>query len=169
MEKEIWKGTQFISSLIDYSRLDVANPVPCDVNGILKECCSHVPFSDRIQIHFSLQEDIPCIHGDKERLKQAFSHLMVNAAEAMAIGGTLTISTKRRGDCLEVDFLDTGSGIKNEDYARLAEPFYSTKGTDLGLGLLFCQSVLQCHGGSLSIQSVPGKGTLCQVRIATPS
>jgi two-component system sensor histidine kinase HydH len=167
LERELTRGTRFLSSLLNFSRLCDARRVPCDLNEILRKSVSAVRLSDKIRVQLDLRDPLPGILGDEERLVQAFTHLILNAAEAMAGGGELSISSRSRRDHIEIDFLDTGTGIRKEELLRLQEPFYTTKGAELGLGLLFCQTILQFHGGSLTLESMPGKGTLCRVKIAT--
>jgi len=109
---------------------------------------------------------------DKNQLQQVLLNLMMNAIDAMPSGGTLTVSTSVADEgeqaMCRIDVADTGTGIAPEHLPKLFEPFYTTKrdkkGT--GLGLSISKTIVESHGGTLSLASEVGKGTV--VTIAVP-
>ncbi len=104
------------------------------------------------------------VHGNPSELRRVLSNLILNAVDAMPEGGTLTIQTGREGDWNWVRITDTGIGIPPEVAAHLFEPFYTTKrGT--GLGLTVSKAIVQRHGGEISFESTPGRGTTFWVRL----
>jgi PAS domain S-box-containing protein len=115
------------------------------------------------------------VHADRQQLRQVFLNLLTNALDAMANGGTLTLRVRPgesahpddRGRVV-VEVSDTGIGIPPELVPKVTEPFFTTKaeGKGTGLGLAICKRVVQEHGGTLSIESVVGRGTT--VRISLP-
>jgi CheY-like chemotaxis protein len=112
-------------------------------------------------------------HGlcDSNQLENALLNLAINARDAMADGGTLTISTARvpleaepdhpDGDFVRISVSDTGEGMAEEVLARATEPFFSTKptGKGTGLGLAQVYAIVQQSGGTMRIDSAPGRGT----------
>jgi len=101
---------------------------------------------------------------------QVFLNLGLNALQAMAQGGTLTISTHRRnrsrqgfGRFCEVRFSDTGPGIASERMDNLFIPFYTTKAKGSGLGLAIAQRIVSQHGGTIEEQSNHGRGATFSV------
>ena len=86
-----------------------------------------------------------------------------NAVEAMESGGELTIRLAARAGRTEVQFIDRGSGIRQEDLARILDPFFTTKRGGTGLGLAIAARVVERHGGSLSVASTVGAGTTVTV------
>ncbi|MBC7254857.1 MAG: PAS domain S-box protein [Chloroflexi bacterium] len=104
------------------------------------------------------------VHGNPSELRRVISNLILNAVDAMPEGGTLTIQTGREGDWNWVRVTDTGTGIPPEVAARLFTPFFTTKG-GTGLGLTVSKAIVQRHGGEISFESAPGRGTTFCVRL----
>lgn len=104
----------------------------------------------------------PTVVGDRDRLEQVFLNLIVNAADAMPDGGTLSVRIERPSDeVVEIGIEDTGVGIAPQHLDRIFDAFYTTKerGKGTGLGLLVSQRIVREHGGTLRVQSDLGKGT----------
>ncbi len=125
-----------------------------------------------IRLRTSFAADLPPIEGDATQIHQVVMNLATNAADAMRrFGGVLTVSAERlsveEGDpalaagvyvCLHVE--DTGMGMTTEVRERVFEPFFSTKGDQgTGLGLAVVYGIVREHGGSIAVDSEPGKGT----------
>jgi two-component system, NtrC family, sensor kinase len=106
-----------------------------------------------------LPDSLPALDLDEGQLRQALLNLCRNALEAMPGGGTLTVRAAVAGARLEIAVADTGSGIAAEHLPRIFEPFFSTKEHGTGLGLALTQHIVMAHGGAISIDSAPGRGT----------
>ena len=118
--------------------------------------------------------------GDAEKLKQVVKNIAANAADAMAGGGTLHVKARRllrasdehvapgarRGEVVEVSFIDTGSGIEKEKLPHVFDPFFTTKTDGTGLGLFICYHIVKAHGGAIEVRSSHGRGTT--VRFTLP-
>jgi signal transduction histidine kinase len=96
---------------------------------------------------------------DANQLHQVLINLIKNALEAMPEGGKITISSRVRGTNAEISIADTGEGMTPEVAANIFQPYFTTKETGTGLGLANCQSIIQEHGGSILVESHPGRGT----------
>ena len=98
---------------------------------------------------------------DRNQLVQVFVNLVKNAVDAMAQGGTLTVTTRHRGGSVEIAVRDTGSGIPPELRDRIFMPFFTTKdpGKGTGLGLSVSYAIIQTFGGSVRVDSAPGRGS----------
>jgi len=107
-------------------------------------------------------DDVPLV-GYRDRLKQAFLNVAVNALEAMPKGGRMQIEMERREDCVRVTVRDTGAGIPAELLARIYESDFTTKGGGSGIGLYVARAVVELHGGSIEAYSTAGRGTDVQV------
>ncbi len=112
-------------------------------------------------------EEVPEIRADGEKLQQLFLNLFLNAADAMPEGGTPRVALRPDGDAIEIRVADTGTGISEQDLARVFEPFFSTKsaGEGSGLGLVVAQSIVHDHGGEIEVESELGKGTEFRIRL----
>lgn len=101
---------------------------------------------------------VPCFPDD---LNQVWTNLIQNALQAMNYKGTLTIEATSLSDRVQISMTDTGSGIPQEIQAKIFEPFFTTKamGEGSGLGLSIAQKVMEKHGGSITVDSIPGKTT----------
>ena len=99
------------------------------------------------------------IVGDANRLRQAVLNVLVNAIQATEAGGSVTISLESRGREAVVEVRDTGHGIAAKDIERITDPFFTTRVDGSGLGLSVVRTVVDEHGGTLNIDSVPGEGT----------
>jgi signal transduction histidine kinase len=114
----------------------------------------------RIDLQNSLGElEIP---ADAHRLQQVFFNLALNAFRAMSVGGTLSVrigwADLNRLDEVRIDFEDMGRGIAPEHVQKIFEPGFTTQPGNPGLGLAVCRTVIEQHGGSISVTSEPGKG-----------
>jgi len=109
--------------------------------------------------------DETIVKGDREKLRQAFLNIVINALQATESGGKVTISISKIDSGFEIAFRDSGSGISPDDLLRIFEPFYTTKPDGTGLGLAVTRKIIEGHGGTLDIASEKGKGTTVFVRL----
>jgi two-component system, sporulation sensor kinase E len=98
-------------------------------------------------------------------MKQAFYNVIKNSFEAMSRHGVLHIRTDRDETHVLITFTDTGGGMSAENISRIFEPYFTTKDTGTGLGLLIVRRIVREHGGELSIQSEQGKGVTLTIRL----
>jgi two-component system sensor histidine kinase HydH len=115
-----------------------------------------------IRVETRIQEELPRLVVDPDRLQQAMLNLYLNGIEAMERGGTLTVSIQRMaGDRqgVEIFVSDTGKGIGEEDLSHIFDPYFTTKSSGTGLGLAIVHKVVESHGGEVRAESEKGKGT----------
>jgi two-component system, NtrC family, nitrogen regulation sensor histidine kinase NtrY len=112
-----------------------------------------------IECRLELDSDLREIAADPELLHRAVSNLVLNAMDAMPDGGTITLRTSQADGQAIVQVSDTGTGLTPEEVERIFTPYYTSKKHGTGLGLAIVQSVISDHGGRISVQSQPGKGT----------
>src|SRR5476651_1684240 len=103
---------------------------------------------------------LPPVMADRNQLKQVFFNLTKNAMEAMQPGGRLKIKSRADDDNVYLLFGDSGAGIKQEDLARLFQPYHTTKAGGHGLGLMIVQRIMREHGGQVGLESKEGTGTI---------
>ena len=105
------------------------------------------------------------IAADPDLLHRALSNLVLNAIDALPQGGEIIVSTKTLRDEVRVSVSDTGSGLTQEECARLFTPYYTTKQHGTGLGLAIVQSVVSDHGGKISVESTKQSGTTFTIEL----
>lgn len=113
-----------------------------------------------ISVDVQLPAEPLLILADRNQLKQVFFNLVKNAAEAMQPGGALRVRSKRDDESVYLLFGDTGSGIRQEDIAKLFEPYHTTKKDGHGLGMMIVHRIMRDHGGQIGIDSREGVGTV---------
>jgi len=141
---------------------------PYDLRKVLEELVDFfepMARSSNVRVNVFLPADMPPVHLDPDLMKQALLNLMLNAQQAMPGGGELTLLAAAERPWLVLHVIDTGAGIPPEAMENLFKPFFSTKPGGSGLGLLTARKVLEAHGGSLSAQSQPGRGTCFTMRL----
>lgn len=124
----------------------------------------------QVRIETELDPSLPRLRADPGQLQQLFLNLLVNAAEAMPSGGALWIRAAAEGAgparSVHLAFRDTGHGIPPELQAQVFDPFVSTKGGRAsGLGLSICWSIVEQHGGRMTLESEEGRGTTVHVHL----
>lgn len=114
----------------------------------------------KVKLRLELRSDLPQMMLDANQMKQAFYNLIRNGGQAMAeTGGRLTVSTTFNDFEVIVSFQDTGKGINREHMGSLFQPFFTTRKTGTGLGLLIVRRIVREHGGEVHIESRQGEGT----------
>jgi two-component system, NtrC family, nitrogen regulation sensor histidine kinase NtrY len=162
---EIANLKTIVSRFSEFSRMPQPQFQRVELNEVV-ESVSHLfqaqlraPERAPIECKLELAEALPPIAADPELLHRALSNLVLNAMDAMAQGGTLTLRTRREGEWAVLEVADTGTGLTPEECARLFTPYYTSKAHGTGLGLAIVQSVISDHGGRISVRSDAGRGT----------
>ncbi len=117
--------------------------------------------------------DLPPLVCSAREIQQVILNLLINAADAVGESGSIRVSTRREGECLRLVVCDDGSGIEKGALERIFDPFFTTKdvGEGTGLGLSISYEIVHRHGGEITVDSKPGRGTTFQVLlpIETPA
>jgi signal transduction histidine kinase len=169
------EGAKRISSAVR-GLLDYARPGPLTLSKInlwrladeTLRFVAHQPMFRRIELHNCIPPDLPSISADANQLSQILMNLLLNAAQATAPGGSITILADkvRFADVVELRVRDTGSGIPADILPHVFEPFFTTKrGKGTGLGLSISQAYVRSHGGDIQVESVPECGTTVRVTL----
>jgi two-component system NtrC family sensor kinase len=163
-----------IRGLLDFAR--PAPPVrrPTDLNEVIRQALAVVSNQISLQqanLVLDLAGELPILSGDANQLEQVLVNLLLNAADALdqkegriEVVSRLIASPGSRA--VEVRVTDTGKGIAAEVLSRIFEPFFTTKGPKgTGLGLSVSWGIIQGHGGTIDVQSTPGRGTTVLIRL----
>jgi two-component system, cell cycle sensor histidine kinase and response regulator CckA len=174
------KGAEMVQRLLAFSKKAEVSLRPLDVNSIVENAIHLVgrTFPKIIEIETVLAKNLSLVNADAGQVEQVLMNLCINAKEAMPEGGRLKIETRntvidehycrlnagaRPGPFVLVEVTDSGSGMDAETKARMFDPFFTTKGWDSkkgnGLGLSVAKGIVEQHGGWITCESEPGKGT----------
>lgn len=166
---EVLKLENMVKLLIELKTMTVCYLGSTDINEVITEAlasCEDEFASKGIVVKTRLLDSLPFISGDKEQLKVAVSNLIKNSIEAMHEGPkVLTIATSVSDGRMIIEVSDTGKGIPKDKLKSIFYPFYSSKIYGPGLGLTFTLKIVQQHGGNISVESEPGKGTTFTIRL----
>jgi two-component system NtrC family sensor kinase len=161
---------EIVKRLLDFARQTKPLKKNTDINSLIENIIllvrNQTSFRQVTILKF-FDEKIPPIFADTDQIQQVCINMILNAADAMPNGGTLSITTKFRENenSIEVIFQDTGNGIQSGDLDRIFDPFYTTKENGTGLGLSISYGIIERHGGTINVESKPGKGTVFTIKL----
>jgi two-component system, NtrC family, sensor kinase len=168
IDTEVQRCRRIVEGLLDFSRpKQSGHKAPSDINAIVEQTLFLLKHHERFKwltIERQLEQDLPQFPADAERVVQCFMALMLNAMDAMNSRGVLTVRTRlnpQRRDEIMAEFIDTGTGIRQEDLPKIFEPFFTTKpqGRGTGLGLSVAYGIVEEHRGRIEVESQLGVGT----------
>ena len=149
----------------DFAKMPAPDFQTVDVNEAVRravklfEARPNASLESAVSIQMDLEDKVQPIRADPDLLHRVLQNLILNAFDAMPLGGTLTLRTRAAADGVSLEVCDTGKGLTQEECERLFTPYYTTKQYGTGLGLAIVQSVVSDHGGRISVESQPDQGT----------
>jgi two-component system NtrC family sensor kinase len=161
---EVERLIKIVQRMLDFYRPSRGGVEPVDVNQIVEKVLSliqkRLEHGD-IEVHTELTDDLPTVPIVSDQISQVILNLLINAVEAMPIGGRLWLKTElsSEGENVLVRLRDSGPGMSAEQVNRLFEPFYTTKPGGTGLGMAISYGIIERHGGAIDVLSEPGQGT----------
>jgi len=160
---ELKRINKMVEGFLRLTKPDIFNFEKDNINNIIKDSVSaHEPeiIKYNIKLKLKLSNNIPKIKVDKEKFKQVFSNLIINAVEAMPRGGEIFISTSKIDpDNVKIQIDDNGIGIPSENINKIFNPYYTTKKQGFGIGLPLVHNIVCRHNGKINVKSIKGKGT----------
>ena len=162
------RAGEVIKRIRGFLRKDAVRTEPVDINDLVDATVALLHselIARRIAVDLDLAPGLPTVLGDPVQVQQVILNVVMNAMDAMAAtpAGDRRIAIATRIDprrLVEVSIRDRGPGIKPVDQGRLFEPFYTTKEQGLGLGLALCSTIVEAHGGHLTLGNHPGGGAV---------
>jgi signal transduction histidine kinase len=168
---------KIVEQILDFARTTEPNLAPVNLNDIIDELgllVRHKLKNQKINLVRHLAPQLPNVMGEATQLEQAFLNLLLNAAEAMPRGGTLTVATRpvflprsaAKATYVAVEFKDTGQGMNEEQRRRaFRSVLRTTKVKGTGLGLAIVARVIETHHGKIKIKSRVGEGTSVHIML----
>ena len=161
-----------VKELLEFARQGSQFMKPVDINSSLSRTMflmEKQTLFQNIDIAWDMQEHLPPAHADIQQLNHMFMNIIINAAQAMEGKGSLEFKTRLSNDkeYIGIDIKDTGPGIPEDILKQIFEPFFTTKeeGKGTGLGLSMVYSIVENHGGTISVKSKVGKGTTFAIKL----
>jgi signal transduction histidine kinase len=158
-----------IGRFSEFARMPQPQRKPAQINEVVRSVLrvfqAQLREKSQVNVRTELESVLPEISADPELLHRALSNLITNAIDALPQGGEIIVQTKSFGNRVELSVSDTGSGLTQEECARLFTPYYTTKQHGTGLGLAIVQSVVSDHGGKISVESTKEKGTTFRIEL----
>ena len=158
-----------IGRFSEFARMPQPQRKPTQINEVVRSVLrvfqAQLKEKNQISARTELESELPEISADPELLHRALSNLITNAIDALPQGGEIIVQTKSFVNRVQLSVCDTGSGLTQEECARLFTPYYTTKQHGTGLGLAIVQSVVSDHGGKISVESTKEKGTTFRIEL----
>jgi two-component system, sporulation sensor kinase E len=166
--EEIQRLDTIIQQFLGAIRPARLNLHPENINALVAESVAFLQpeISDRdIIVEQELRADLPLLEIDRNQVKQAFYNVIKNAFQAMKQDGLLRIRTDMEDTWVTITFTDSGGGISPENMSKIFEPYFSTKASGTGLGLLIVRRIVREHGGEIDLASTEGRGLTFTIRL----
>ena len=169
-QAEVQRLIEIVQRMLDFYRPSRGGVVPADVNGIVENvlALAHKRLQHGgVRVRTRLSPDLPLVPIVSDQITQVFLNIVINAIEAMPSDGNLRLETmlSEDGEWVLAYFHDSGPGMSPEQIAHLFEPFYTTKPNGTGLGLAISYGIVERHGGTIEVSSLPGQGVTFVVKL----
>ena len=157
IDDKIEESNKIVSDLLEYSRDIKLEKSPTNLTKLVKASLASIDIPENVMVVNDVDDEY--VEIDEQYVKRMFVNIIRNAVDAMPDGGTLTITSRRSINVLEVSFKDTGVGIPEEIIDDIWKPLFTTKSKGMGFGLAICKRIVECHGGEIIMESKVGEGT----------
>lgn len=166
-------GREIIRKLLVFAHQTPASKQPTAMNAVVEEAMFLLEAgceNPGVRFLCELEPEIPTIEADPVQVRQVVTNLVINAMQAIAGVGTVTVRTCSENGVVILAVEDTGSGMSQEVRRRVFDPFFTTKevGQGTGLGLAVVQGIVSGHGGTIEVDSDPSRGSTFRVRFPLP-
>jgi PAS domain S-box-containing protein len=155
-----------LDNFMKFARPGSIGPHAVNITMVIEHIVALMEFEAverKVRLEYAVKEPLPPVRGEETAISQVFVNILVNALHAMPNGGLCRVMAEERTSYgarwVAVSVIDAGIGMKKEQLSRVFEPFYTTKASGTGLGLAIAHRIVQDHGGSIQISSMPGIGT----------
>jgi PAS domain S-box-containing protein len=168
----IGRLTETTEQILSFARPINMNLTRVNLNTVVSETAellSPQSAANSITVKLELADPPPVGMLDEASIHAALMNLMLNAIQAMASGGTLTVKTEMSDDALLIKITDTGKGMTEEQIRNVFEPFYTTKAQGLGLGMPYAKKIIEQHQGVIRVESKESAGTRILIELPAES
>jgi two-component system, NtrC family, sensor histidine kinase HydH len=166
ISSEVDRTNSLVTRFLEFARPLELKPQIADLHAVLDRAIAQLARDTanyKVTVYRNYSPDVLPFAFDAELLERVFHNLLLNAAQATPPGGEVTIKTRSIGGNIEISFIDRGSGIEPQHLENIFNPFFTTKKEGVGLGLAIVSKIVDLHGGKMSVESEPGKGSVFRV------
>jgi signal transduction histidine kinase len=168
ISSEVDRANSLITRFLEFARPVQLRRAPVDLNALVDGVIAALERQNgglKLSIHRNFDPGIPAFPADAELLERVAGNLIQNALQSSPQGSTVTVKTRLLAGAVELAVIDRGSGIRPEDQEQIFNPFFTTKPDGVGLGLAICAKIVGEHGGTIGVESEPGRGSIFLVSL----
>lgn len=173
VQRECQRLQDLLDDFLNFAKARRLRQVPTVLNEQVKRTADFFrPRANEagVELVDYLAGDLPTVLLDREAFHGALLNLLINAEQALdGKSGQIIVKTYPTAEGVGLDVIDTGPGMEEETRSKVFEAFFSTKGGGSGLGLPTTRKIIEAHGGRISVQSEPGRGTQFAIRLPVPA
>lgn len=166
ISSEVDRTNSLVTRFLDFARPLAVRLEKTDLTQVIDQAIGdvekHQPPLD-VTIYRNYSPDIPPFFLDGQLMERVLYNLLLNAAQASPRHGSVTVKTRENDGTVEIAVIDRGAGIDAKHIESIFNPFYTTKSAGVGLGLAIVSKIVDEHGGSISVESEPGEGSVFRV------
>lgn len=162
---------KLLGDFLDFARQESLSPEPGSLNTELDQLLDFFAIRAQeagVEVVRYLDPELPSVRLDRETFRSAVLNLLLNAVQAMEPGGQLVVRTRPAGLGVLLELIDTGPGMDAETLGKVFQAFYTTKQGGSGLGLPTSRKIIEAHGGSIDVESAPGRGKKVTIWLPSP-
>jgi PAS domain S-box-containing protein len=171
---EAMRGGEIVRGILRFAKEEKVTKTPTDLNELIKhtrDLAKTYLGSNRLSVELELAENLPPLMLNSTAIEQVLFNLINNAAEASQGETSVVVRTHSGSEVVRVEVRDNGPGIPEDTLPRIFDPFFSTKRSagGTGLGLSICHGIILEHGGSITVDSQLGQGTVFSIQLPAAS
>lgn len=170
IDKIVWRARDLTEGLKTFAKGGAPQKKLTQLQGVIRETAALALQGTQTKLELILSADLPPVEADGSQMGQVMHNIILNAAQAMSLGGSMVITAinlpgdddqpiKPGQNWVKISIADSGPGISPEALPKIFDPFFTTKPKGTGLGLATSSSIIEGHGGKLRVESTVGKGT----------
>jgi two-component system sensor histidine kinase HydH len=166
ISSEVDRTNSLITRFLDFARPLAVRLERTDLAQVIDRAVADVEKHSPplgVAIYKNYAPDIPPFFLDGELMERVIYNLILNAAQASPVGGSVTVKTALVDSTVKISVIDRGSGIDEKHLENIFNPFFTTKSTGTGLGLAIVSKIVDEHGGEIRVTSKPGEGSVFRV------
>jgi two-component system sensor histidine kinase HydH len=170
ISSEVDRTNSLVTRFLEFARPLELRPTRAELTEVIDRAVAQLDRSTPrydVTVYKNYSPDVRAFEFDAELMELVIFNLLLNAAQATPPGGAITVKTRPVDSMVEISVIDRGAGIQAKDVESIFNPFFTTKKDGVGLGLAIVSKIVDLHGGKMSVESEPGKGSVFRIFLPT--